>query len=116
MNHNSFDAQPDPELGHLLRECLDAPDADGFAARVRVAMAAQRPADGSWDVLARWARPGLAAAAIVIMSLGVWLGRVAQQQPATLADALQPSDAPAALFAVAGGAPGSEDLLAEEAP
>lgn len=115
---NPFDAKPDAELGHLLRECLEAPDPDAFAARVRAAIGAEPrvASEGSWEVLARWARPGLAAAAIVLLSLGVWLGQGEQWVSETLADALQPAGAPAALFASAGSAPSTETLFAEEAP
>jgi hypothetical protein len=115
---NPFDAKPDAELGHLLRECLEAPDPDAFAARVRAAIGAEPRAEreGSWEILARWARPGLAAAAIVLLSLGMWLSGEAESVGATLADALQPAGAPAALFASAGSAPSTEALFAEEAP
>jgi hypothetical protein len=56
-----------------------------------VAMAAVR--ETAWDVLTRWAAPGLAAAALLIIVVGAWLGtgtggeQAATGQP-TPADAL----------------------------
>jgi hypothetical protein len=53
----------------MLRERFDAGDPAAFAARVL----ARLPHAGSqWDVLAAWARPGLAAALIFAAALGYW--------------------------------------------
>jgi hypothetical protein len=67
----AFASQPDPRLGRLLRACLDG---DGrheeFAARLRARLG---DASSSWEVLARWARPGIAAAVLAAALLGYWL-------------------------------------------
>lgn len=95
----SIDPRPDAELGHLLRDCLTAPDPAGFVARVQAALGATP--DNSWEVLARWARPGLAAAAAVALAMGLWLGSGERAEPATLSDAIQPAGAPSGLFSTA---------------
>lgn len=66
-----FDAQPDEELGALLRQHLGAGDDPRFIARLRDAVLQADRAE-SWEVLAGWARPwllaaGLAAAAVMWM-------------------------------------------------
>ena len=103
---NEFGATPDETLGGLLREHY-APMAHGeFVARVRAAIAAE-PAT-SWDVLARWARPGVAAAAGILLALGLLFGLA---QPASsgvsMADAAQAAGVPALLVADAS----SNDVL-----
>jgi hypothetical protein len=67
----SFDSGPDPVLGPILRRHLDgAGDHAAFAARVR----ARLPQSANlWVVLARWARPGIAAAVLAAALLGYWL-------------------------------------------
>jgi hypothetical protein len=80
MTHNPFDAERDPALGALLREALAAPDDAAFVARVRAAVGS---APGSaWDFLARWARPGLVAAA-ALLALGLWYRQSAVQGTGT---------------------------------
>ena len=71
MNSNSsFDAGQDRELGDALRELLTPGANAEFVARVL----ARLPAAGSsWDVLAGWARPGIAAALLLAAALGYWL-------------------------------------------
>lgn len=66
-----FDDTRDEQLGAALRACLDAPGTAEFARRVRAALPAGPVT--SWDILAAWARPSLAAAAIVLAALGAWL-------------------------------------------
>lgn len=64
-----FDSERDPSLGELLRRHFDAADHEHFAARVL----ARLPQTGNpWDVLARWARPGIAAAVLAAAALGYW--------------------------------------------
>ncbi len=80
----AFDHRPDAALGAALRAALD-PGADAvFLARVRAGMFSARP--GSWDVLAGWARPGLAAAVAAALVVGFALGRTLAT-PVTLDEA-----------------------------
>lgn len=71
MNIESpFDPGQDRELGDLLREALTPSGNAEFVSRVL----ARLPAAGSfWDVLAGWARPGIAAAILLTAALGYWL-------------------------------------------
>ena len=93
-----FDARPDEALGRLLREHLSGADSAAFAARVRAAIALE--GDTAWDVLARWTRPGLVAAAALALTVGLWLGvgAGADAEPITLADAVQADGLPGALL------------------
>jgi len=69
-----FDHRPDPLVGEALRQTLDPGDAAPFVARVLARAAEVRIA--SWDaVLARWARPGVAAAVLVALAAGYLVGR-----------------------------------------
>ena len=105
-----FDAQRDRRLGDLLRAHLDAPDHAAFVARVRDAVAVAGIST-SWDVLGDWVRPGLAAAAGVILAIALWLqlGGPLDMEPVTLADAVQAVGVPAPLLAGAQGA--SNDVV-----
>jgi hypothetical protein len=78
MTHMSpFDHRPDPELGGALKEVLRAEDDAAFARRV---LAAAEPVLGGergewWEVLVRWVRPELAAAALALLAgAALWLG------------------------------------------
>jgi hypothetical protein len=95
---NDFGGTPDERLGALLREHLAPAGHAAFVGRVRAAIAAE-PAT-SWDVLARWARPGVAAAAGILLALGLLFG-LAQPSPSgvSLADAAQAAGVPAVLVA-----------------
>lgn len=73
MIDNPFDAGPDEALGALLRETLSRSDDAAFTARVRQALPTAQL--GAWDLLARWARPGLVAAALVALAAGLWLSQ-----------------------------------------
>jgi hypothetical protein len=55
-----FDQAPDAVLGDALRVALAGPAPEAFLARLRSAVASR---ECSWDVLARWAPWGMAAAA-----------------------------------------------------
>lgn len=69
----NFDSGRDETLGALLRDHLSAPDDAIFAVRMReAAVAAAR--QGEWQAVARWALPGLAAAALLLAVLGAALG------------------------------------------
>lgn len=105
--HDPFEATRDAALGRLLREHLDPGDDAQFVARVRAALRSER--DTSWDVLARWARPGLVAAAAVVIGLGLWLATQAGRDVPTLADAMQPSGAPTRVLS--GGQETSSDMV-----
>jgi hypothetical protein len=59
----SFNYQPDPELGALIRASLDGGDQEQFVARLQGAVRAA-PQETSVDVLSRWAPAGLVAAGI----------------------------------------------------
>ncbi len=70
-----FDHRPDVAIGDALRRALD-PDDDGLAFVARVRARAERLRVGSWDaVLARWARAGVVAAALVALAAGYLVGR-----------------------------------------
>lgn len=108
-----FDAQPDRRLGDLLRTHLEARDHAAFVARV-CGVVAVAGAGSSWDVLADWVRPGLAAAAGLILAIGLWMGLGASldTEPLTLADAVQAVGVPAPLLAGAQGASNDAMLAA----
>ncbi|HYK82822.1 MAG TPA: hypothetical protein VEU55_06715 [Gemmatimonadales bacterium] len=85
-----FHHQPDPVLGDALRQALDPGDSTAFVARVLAR--APQIGPGSWDaVLARWARVGVIAAALVALLAGYAVGSgatgTAVARP-TVADAL----------------------------
>lgn len=96
MTTNPFDHGRDERLGALLRRHLDAGDPEPLVAR---ALALIGAGDSSWDVLSRWWRPRIAAAAMMVLGLGLWF--LLQRQPlvqAVIEDAIRPGDAPAELF------------------
>jgi len=103
MIDNPFEPDRDPELGALLRTHLAAADPAGFTARVLQRL----PRAGNpWDVLAGWARPGVAAALVLGAAVGYWLGLGEQpaQTPAA-AEVLatdQPLDSDALMSVVLG--------------
>jgi hypothetical protein len=68
-----FTPDRDEALGALLRAHLASPDDAAFAARMRTAAVAAA-AEGDWRAVARWALPGLAAAAVLLAVLGAALG------------------------------------------
>ncbi len=81
MKASAFDHRPDRELGKALRAMLSAEDDAAFASRVveRVAdLRVQTPRNGEpWEILGRWAGPGLAAAAVgLVAGAVVWMGSV----------------------------------------
>jgi hypothetical protein len=66
-----IDPGRDPQLGEALRRTLTQADDVAFAARV----VARLPDRATLrDQLARWARPGVAAAMLVAALGGYWLG------------------------------------------
>lgn len=116
MAHESFDHQPDPVIGGLLREHLSAHDDAAFALRMRrVARGEQERLAASspeWDQLARWLRPGLAAAAAVLAAALVGVGlSEGVAAPMSLTEALGPAEAPVELLS-SGPQPDPQVLLA----
>lgn len=95
MTANPFDHERDTKLGALLAEHLEPEDHSGF---VRAVMSQIRSADTSWEVLSRWARPGIAAAVAFFAGVTVWFALNLPVDEPTLADAMRPGDAPASLF------------------
>jgi len=75
----------DEALGALLRAHLSAPDDAAFAARMRGAAIAAA-AEGDWRAVARWALPGLAAAAVLLALLGAAFGRASAESGTRSAD------------------------------
>ena len=70
---DNIDPERDEELGALLRNHLSAPSDAGFAAAVMERLRGDQ-VESSWDVLARWAPLGMAAAALLGLATGLWLG------------------------------------------
>jgi hypothetical protein len=76
----SFDHRPDAVLGDALRQAFDPGDPAPFVARVLAR--AEQVRSASWDaVLARWARLGVAAAAVVALAAGYVVGRAGTTAP-----------------------------------
>src|SRR5947199_9496434 len=72
-----FDHRPDPELAAALRAALEPRDGQSaFVARVMAGYdeALRRATVPTWDVLASWFRPGVAAAAAALLA-GFLIGR-----------------------------------------
>ncbi len=94
-----FDHQPDPELGRELRAVLSVDDDAQFVHAVVTAADrayGERQLPGEWwEVLTVWARPGLAAALVLLAVVGFWLGTLAGggNGSATLGDPLRTVDA-----------------------
>lgn len=93
-----FDHRPDRELGEALRRALDAGDEAGFVGRVVAAaesvLAGRSALETWWGVLSAWARPGLAAALLLLVAATLWLVSASTRGEAevTLEDALRPAD------------------------
>lgn len=73
-NDTPFNHRPDPVVGAALRRALTATDNAAFVARV-LAAAARPLARSPVDVLAGWARPGIAAAVVAGLIAGYVVGR-----------------------------------------
>ncbi len=84
MTLNPFGEERDEPLGRLLREGLDPGDGPAFVRRVLAALPANR---SSWEVLAAWARPRIAAALLLAALLGWALGLATQESDAGTATA-----------------------------
>ena len=105
---DSFDHRPDAALGRLLREHLVQGDDQDFL--VRMQAAARQAGLGrhpmpvwrtrtDWGVPDGWFRPGIAAAAAVLLCALLGAQAVERRSSATsLAEALRPAEAPSELF------------------
>jgi hypothetical protein len=91
MTVNPFDHERDAKLGRMLRDYLEPRDHPGF---VRAVMAQVQSSNSSWEVLSRWARPGIAAAAAFLLGVSLWFALNQQGDEPSLADAIRPGDAP----------------------
>lgn len=94
MNWSSpFDHRPHPELGALLREALTPGDEQAFVHRI-LARAATQGGSGYygapwWQLLGAWARPGVAAALVLLAGATIWFTRASKRQAdTTLEDVL----------------------------
>ena len=106
---DSFDHRPDLALGRLLREHMVQGDDQEFVVRMRAAArqaglgrSAPRPwrTRTDWSVPDGWFRPGIAAAAAVLLCALVGAQVVEHRSaPAAFAEALRPAEAPSELFA-----------------
>ncbi len=102
---NPFDHERDPALGARLREALTGADQAGFLARVRASVALTRQ-ERTFDVLARWLRPSVAAAAAILL-LGTavwwyWEANAGAAGTATVAELLVSDSVPAQEILLAG--------------
>lgn len=95
-----FDHRPDPELGAALRRALD-PSRDDHAAFVARVMARYDGALAAatvptWEVLAAWARRGIAAAVAAAVLAGFLVARSLQtpELPETFDAAMAPASGP----------------------
>lgn len=117
MRHSPFDHRPWQDLGRVLREVLDAGDNRVFVARVMAEIRALdvRPFRSDWlEVLGAWARPGLAAAAVLVaLTIGLTISSRTTVAVAetTANDALQASTE-ASVLTVAANPPDVGFLLA----
>jgi hypothetical protein len=83
MNSQSpFDHRRDAELGAMLLEVLTPTDDAAF---VRGVLARAGASPTWWEVLDGWARPGLAAALVLVALAGFLLGRTVRSTEAGLA-------------------------------
>lgn len=85
-----FDHRPDPLVGDALRRLLTPSDDAAFVARV-LASAARPAVRSPVDILAHWARPGIAAAVVAAMIGGLVVGRRLAAQPDGLDEAMATS-------------------------
>ena len=115
MRSSPFDHKPLRDLGAALREVLQPVDNQEFVDRV---MAAARVGDRSlfrgdgWEVLSAWARPGLAAAAAVVVlavAISLTIGGSSAVEEVTIDDALQ-TTAPQSATSLLVAAPNPPDV------
>ena len=88
MTQTPFDSEQDVNLGRMLREQLTGPEPEAFLLRLRRSVE-DAVRDDEWDILERWARPRVLAAAIAagfLLWFGAW--RLATRAPAEDAGSL----------------------------
>jgi hypothetical protein len=85
---NAFESERDRALGALLQEHLSTTDDASFAAGV-MARVHLEPRESSWEILAAWAPLGMAAAAILALAAGLWLGSAQHDAPIITADEVE---------------------------
>jgi hypothetical protein len=109
--HSPFDHVPDPALGDALREVLGVTDDPAF---VRAVLERTRAPQPWWEVLGDWARPGVAAALLLVAVGSFLLGRLVAPAPTDVAggDILRAGFEVSSLF-VDGTAPNVETLLTD---
>ena len=86
---NAFGPERDRALGALLHEYLSTTDDASFAEAV-MARIRREPRQSSWEVLAGWAPLGMAAAALLALATGLWLGSARRDRPMVAADTADP--------------------------
>jgi hypothetical protein len=108
MKHDTFDHRPDPELGNALRASLEPGANEAFVARVMANYdrALEQSTVPTWEVLASWFRPGLAAA-IVALIAGFAFGQaiLKTQDTESIETAMAPADGPGLAALVTAAAP-----------
>ena len=112
-----FDQQRDERLGRRLKEILSSSDDAAFVRRVMDGADVEVFAGGQpWEVLNRWARPGLAAAIGVAAGVVLWLTALSGQPTGTIPlgdplPSLAEAEVPAVLVS-SGQPPDLDDVLA----
>ena len=118
-DERQFDHTPDPVLGDALRTALRPPGDDAaFVARVMARYDATLAAGTvpTWEVLARWARPGIAAALALAVIGGFVLGRslppgAESDESATVEAAIVPASGPGLAALVTAAAPPDASIV-----
>jgi hypothetical protein len=91
-----FGDERDPRVAAMLREQLDGTNHEAFVARV---IGQLEYGVSAWEELARWARPGIAAAILTLAMLSAWgaLQLETEAAPTDVAEAagLEPLDSDA---------------------
>jgi len=113
-----FDHRPDPELSAVLRAALEPKtDQATFVARVMLEYdaALRRATVPTWEVLASWFRPGVAAAAAALVA-GFLIGRTVLFSEVGNGAAAVSMDAAIASATLGGPGRGVAALVTEPSP